>query len=139
MGLPDACLASDFDTELGVAAEPDAVPQWRPDQHSCMATAAGRGRDPEHVRVQMFATHAGFVVLRLRSYPAWRITLNGQRVADLQPRIDGLISVPVAQGPVDLAVDWSTTPDVLAGRGLSALGFMGLIGLGAIERRYRRG
>jgi hypothetical protein len=139
MGLPDACLASDFDTELGVAAEPDAVPQWRPNQHSCMATAAGRGRDPEHVRVQMFAAHAGFVILRLRSYPAWRITLNGQRMADLQPRIDGLISVPVAQGPVDLAVDWSTTPDVLAGRGLSALGFMGLIGLGAVERRYRRG
>jgi hypothetical protein len=139
MGLPDACLASDFDTELGVAAEPDAVPQWRPDQHSCMATAAGRGRDPEHVRVQMFAAHAGFVILRLRSYPAWRISLNGQRMADLQPRIDGLISVPVAQGPVDLAVDWSSTPDVLAGRGLSALGFLGLIGLRAIERRDRRG
>jgi hypothetical protein len=139
MGLPDACLASDFDTELGVAVQPDAVPQWRPDQHSCMATAAGRGRDPEHVRVQMFAAHAGFVILRLRSYPAWRITLNGQRVGDFEPRMDGLISVPVAQGPVDLAVDWRSTPDVLAGRGLSALGFMGLLGLGAMERRYRRG
>jgi hypothetical protein len=139
MGLPDACLASDFDTELGVAVEPGANPQWRPDQHSCMATAPGRGRDPEHVRVQMFAAHPGFVILRLRSYPAWRITLNGQRVADLQPRVDGLISVPVAQGLVDLAVDWRSTPDVLAGHGVSALGLMGLIGLGAMERRHRRG
>jgi hypothetical protein len=139
MGLPDACLASDFDTELGVAVEPEDVPQWRTDQHSCMATAVGRGRDPEHVGVQMFAAHAGFVILRLRSYPAWRISLNGQRVADLQPRTDGLISVPVAQGPVDLAVDWRSTPDVVAGRGLSALGLMGLIGLRAMERKYRRG
>jgi hypothetical protein len=138
MGLPDACLASDFDTELGIAAEPRAIPQWRSDQHSCMATAAGQGRDPEHWRVRMSAAHAGFVILRLRSYPAWRITLNGEHVADLPARLDGLISVPVAQGPVDLAVDWRSTPDVFAGRGLSALGLMGLIWLGAMERRYRR-
>ena len=139
MGLPDACLASDFDTELGVAAEPRATPQWRPDQHSCMATAAGQGRDPEHWRIQMSAAQAGFVILRLRSYPAWRVTLNGHDVADLQARVDGLISVPVAPGQVDLAVDWRSTPDVLAGRGLSALGLIGLIWLGVMERRYRRG
>jgi hypothetical protein len=139
MGLPDACLASDFDTELGVAAEPRAIPQWRPDQHSCLATAAGQGRDPEHWRIQMSAAQAGFVILRLRSYPAWRITLNGHDVADLQARVDGLISVPVAPGPVDLAVDWRSTPDVLAGRGVSALGLMGLIWLGVMERGYRRG
>ena len=139
MGLPDACLASDFDTELGVAPEPGATPQWQPDQHSCMATAAGQGRDPEHWRIQMSAAHAGFVILRLRSYPAWRITLNGHEVADSEARADGLISVPVARGPVDLAVDWRSTPDVLAGRGVSALGLMGLICLGVMEHRYRRG
>jgi hypothetical protein len=139
MGLPDACLASDFDTELGVTPEPGATPQWQPDQHSCMATAAGQGGDPEHWRVQMSAAHAGFVILRLRSYPAWRITLNGHQVADLPARVDGLISVPVAQGPVALAVDWRSTPDVLAGREVSALGLMGLIWLGVMERRYRRG
>jgi hypothetical protein len=139
MGLPDACLASDFDTELGVAPEPRAIPQWRADQHSCMATAAGQGRDPEHWRVRMSAARAGFLILRLRSYPAWRITLNGHDVTDLQARVDGLISVPVARGPVDLAVDWRSTPDVLAGRGVSALGLMGLIWLGVMECRYRRG
>jgi hypothetical protein len=139
MGLPDACLARDFDTELGVAPEPGATPRWQPDQHSCMATAAGQGRDPEHWRVQMSAAHAGFVILRLRSYPAWRISLNGHEVADSEARVDGLISVPVARGPVDLAVDWRSTPDVLAGRGVSALGLMGLICLGVMEHRYRRG
>ena len=139
MGLPDACLASDFDTELGVAPEPGAIPQWQPDQHSCMATAASQGRDPEHWRVQMSAAQAGFVILRLRSYPAWRVTLNGHDVADLQARVDGLISVPVAPGQVDLAVDWRSTPDVLAGRGVSALGLIGLIWLGVMECRYRRG
>jgi hypothetical protein len=87
----------------------------------------------------MSAAQAGFVILRLRSYPAWRVTLNGHDVADLQARVDGLISVPVAPGQVDLAVDWRSTPDVLAGRGLSALGLIGLIWLGVMERRYRRG
>ena len=137
-GLPGACLASDFDTELGVAADANSVPQWSADQHSCMATAAVAWRDPEHMRVEMTAAHAGFVLLKLRSYPAWRVTLNGRRVTDLQARMDGLISVPVAQGAVDLAVDWTTTPDVLVGRWVSGLGLLGLIGLVVVERRHRR-
>ena len=90
------------------------------------------------MRGEMTAAHTGFVIMRLRSYPAWRITLNGHPVTDLQARVDGLISVPVAQGPVDLAVDWTTTPDVLVGRWVSGLGLLGLIGLAVVERRSRR-
>ena len=138
MGLPDACLASDFDTELGVAADANSAPQWSADQHSCMATAAFAWRDPEHMRVTTTAANAGFVILRLRSYPAWQITLNGQRVTDLPARVDGLISIPVTQGPVDLAVDWKATPDVHVGRWVSALGLLGLIGLAVVEHRHRR-
>jgi hypothetical protein len=43
--------------------------------------------------------------------------------------------VPVPQGPVDLTVDWTTTPDVLAGRWLSALAVLLLISLCLLERR----
>ena len=139
MGLPDACLSSDFDTELGVAEDANSAPQWNADQHSCIITSAAASHDPEHLRVTMTAGNAGFVILRLRSYPAWRILLNGQSVTNLQPRADGLISIPVAPGPVDLAVDWMTTPDVVVGRWISVLGLLGLIGLAIVERRYRRG
>ena len=49
------------------------------------------------------------------------IRVNGQLDhRSLPKRDDGLIAVPVPQGPVDLTVDWTITPDVVAGRWLSA-------------------
>jgi hypothetical protein len=138
-GLPDACLTSDFDTELGVASTPKVNPAWRADQDSCIATATAIERRPEHMRITTVTAQAGFLILRLRSYPAWRVTVNGQRAASLPPRVDGLIAVPVARGPVNLTVDWTTTPDVIAGRWVSALALAALIALGLLERRpYRR-
>ena len=38
----------------------------------------------------------------------------GKLVASFPQRDDGLMAVPVPQGPVDLTVDWTTTPDVIA-------------------------
>jgi hypothetical protein len=132
-GLPDACVTSDFDTELGVAATAKANPVWQADQDSCIATATAAARWPEHMHITTVAAQAGFLILRLRSYPAWRVTVNGQRAASLPPRVDGLIAVPVAKGPVDLTVDWTTTPDVIAGRWVSAMALMVLIALGLME------
>jgi len=74
------------------------------------------------------------MVLRLRSYPAWRITLNGLLVSGLQARDDGLIAVPVRQGPVRIDVDWTATADVIAGRWVSALALAALVCLAAFER-----
>jgi hypothetical protein len=78
------------------------------------------------------------MVLRLRSYPAWRITVNGLMVGGLQARDDGLIAVPVQQGPVRIDVDWTATPDVIAGRWVSAMALLGLVALGLVERRLSR-
>jgi hypothetical protein len=82
------------------------------------------------------------MILRLLRYPAWRITVNGQHVEpgdpDTDPRDDGLIAVPVPQGPVQLAVDWISTPDVIAGRCLSGLALLLLIAIGLVERRLGR-
>jgi hypothetical protein len=129
MGLPDACLTDNFDDEQGVAPTPQDNPVWLPEQHSCISTATSTQRGPEHLRVDTVAVRAGFMVLRLRSYPAWRITVNGLVVSGLQARDDGLIAVPVQQGPVRIDVDWTATPDVIAGRCLSALAVLGLLGL----------
>jgi len=139
-GLPDACLVSDPAVVFGKPDpdDPDANPVWSPDQDSCQATFAtlhGNQTNPEHREIRATTAHAGYLVLRLVSYPAWRIRLNGQSLAALPRRNDGLIVVPVPQGPVDLSIDWTRSPDVLAGRWVSAFSLLLLAALWWVERR----
>ncbi len=61
--------------------------------------------------------HPGYLILRLRSYPAWKVGVNGRPVVGMPQREDGLIAVPVQQGPVEVAIDWIATPDVLLAAG----------------------
>ena len=135
VGLPAACLVDAPTTELGQGAQEDVNPVWSPGQHSCEATFAAATNLPQHLRISAVAPHAGYLILRLRNYPAWQVKVNGQPVSDLPRRNDGLMAVPVPQGPVDLTVDWTTTPDVLAGRRLSALAVLLLTGLWFMERK----
>jgi hypothetical protein len=137
-GLPEACLSGSFDTELGIASTPEANSAWRPEQGTCIATATAQSRQAEHMRIATVAAQAGFLILRLRTYPAWRVTVNGKLATNLPARPDGLMAVPVAQGPIDLTVDWTTTPDVIAGRCVSVVALLALIGLGLLESMNRR-
>lgn len=139
-GLPDACLVNDPSVVLGKPDpdDPDANPVWSPDQGSCQATFAtvhGLQTDPEHRKMRATTADAGYLILRLVSYPAWRIRVNGQIQTALPKRDDGLIVVPVPQGPVDLTVDWTTSPDVVAGRWVSALSGLLLMVIWWLERR----
>ena len=138
-GLPDGCLTDDFDDEQGVQPKPDDNPVWRPEQQSCFSTAAASLKQPEHWRIGGFARRAGFIVLRLRSYPAWRVTVNGHLVGKLQHRDDGLIAISISQGAFEVTVDWTATPDVLAGRWLSAAALLALLTLALIERPKANG
>jgi hypothetical protein len=139
-GLPDACLVSDPSAGLGNPDpdDPDANPTWSPDQGSCQATfmaAGGSQSNPEHRRIEATIPHDGYLVLRLLSYPAWRVRVNGRSPAALPPRVDGLLAVPVPQGPVDLTVDWTTTPDTPLGRWLSGISVLLLFALCLLERK----
>jgi hypothetical protein len=136
-GLPQACLVSDPATPLGKGSDdPDAPPDWDAAQGSCEATfPAAQDSQPEHLRLAATVAHSGYLVLRLRSYPAWRVRVNGQAVASLPPREDGLLAVPAPLGAVNINVDWTTTPDVLLARWLSALSVLALTGLCLMERR----
>jgi hypothetical protein len=139
-GLPDACLVSDPSVVLGKPDpdDPDANPVWSPDQGSCQAIfhlLGGNQTNPEHREIRATTAHAGYLVLRLVSYPAWRIRVDGQLLTALPKRADGLIAVPVPQGPVDVTVDWATSPDVLVGRWLSALCVLLITLLWWVERR----
>jgi len=138
-GLPDACLVSNPLIPLGIVSEAGANPDWWVEQKSCdavySATPPAAQGNPEHFHLSAVLPHAGFVILRLRTYPAWRITLNGQPASQAAAREDGLTAVAVPQGPIHLAADWTTTPDVRAGRWLTALALLLLTALWLQERR----
>jgi len=138
VGLPDACLATNPNVVLGRDGSADINPVWLPGQGACIATAVASLREPEHQRIAMNDPRAGWLILRLRSYPAWRITVNGITASPIPRDKDGLVAVPVPAGPIAVAVDWTTTPDVLVGRGISVLSFAALAALYFAERRLAR-
>ena len=138
MDLPDSCFSSSPSTALGEG--PDGADlDWSPDQKSCEATfsaATTPGKSTEHLRINAVTSHSGYLILRLRSYPAWEVRLNGNVVHALPERTDGLIAVPVPKGPVELTVDWTTTPDIIVGRWLSVLVLVLLTSLCLLERKF---
>lgn len=140
MGLPDACLVSDPRTALGRVDSDTGNLTWTASQGSCLRTfaiAGGRG-NPEHLSLRADVPQAGFLVLRLLTYPAWTATVNGEPAAPLPRRDDGLLALPVPRGAVDLQIDWTTTPDVRLSRWVSLLGVLALTGVGLLERKMRR-
>ena len=134
--LPQACFVADPEVVLGQAAKtPETPPGWNAGQGSCEATyEAAQDSAPEHVKMAGTMEHAGYLVLRLRSYPAWDVRVNGHAVSTLPPREDGLMVVPVPEGEVNLTVDWKTTTDVLVSQWLSGLSVLVLAGLCLLER-----
>jgi hypothetical protein len=137
--LPAACLVSDPATDLGVATSvPDDPPKWDADQHSCEATYTVARDQGEHLRIAANIPHPGYLILRLRAYPAWRVMLNGQPVAFMPQRDDGLMAVQVPQGNVELTAEWTTTADMQVGRWLTGLSLLFLAGLKWLERKQRR-
>jgi len=59
------------------------------------------------------------LILNLRNYPAWRITLNHEQVAERLPRTDGLIAIPIPAGTSHLEVSYIRAPDETIGWGIS--------------------
>ncbi|HUX45665.1 MAG TPA: hypothetical protein VMV57_13015 [Terracidiphilus sp.] len=136
--LPDACFNTDPYIVLGKYSPSDGMPEWDASQGSCQATFSGTrpkgGPSPEHLRIVASIPRSGFLILGLRRFPAWRIRVNGRLPAQLPQRKDGLIAVPVPAGRVELTADWSTTPDALLGRWLTALSLLLLTALGLWEQ-----
>ncbi len=137
LDLPMACLSPSPSTVLGVGSG-GVPPAWAPDQHSCLATydADQPARlASQHIRIHANPPIAGYLILRLRRYPAWQVRVRGVLQHHLPQREDGLYAVPVPAGPVTIALDWINTPDILIGRTLSAVSLLLFAGLWFIERR----
>jgi hypothetical protein len=60
------------------------------------------------------------IILNLRDYPAWRITLNGEPVTTRTHRNDGLIAFPVPTGPSTIDITYAKTPDQTLGTTISS-------------------
>ena len=131
--LPVACLVSDPSTVLGEANADDPQPVWHLDQGSCDPFPAIASDGEEHRRVRGMASHAGYLILRLRRYPAWSIHVNGEPAMNQGNREDGLMAVPVQAGFVDVTMDWTTTPDVKLGRWISLAALLAAIGVMFVE------
>ncbi len=93
---------------------------------------------PEHKVFMGTADRAGYLILHLRSFPAWRITVNGQPVGAAREEDYGLTAVQIPPGTVMVIADWTTTPDVWLGRAVSLLALFLLLGLHSLQRRWAR-
>ncbi|MGC2637885.1 MAG: hypothetical protein WA294_11955 [Acidobacteriaceae bacterium] len=93
----------------------------------------------EHMTAMVTSPQAGFAVLRLMDYPAWRVTRNGEEVRGVVRRSDGTMAIPVAAGVSRIDVRWHTTPDQWAGYALSLAALAIMLACVFAERRRNSG
>jgi hypothetical protein len=145
-GLPQGCLVSDPTQPLAESTQSTEdsgdPPAWSPKQGSCNDVYTALVWKDEYKLLKIDSRHDGFVILRLRRYPAWAVTVNGKLFnppdpARIPPREDGLIVVPVPAGPSAIEVHWTTTLDTLWGRRISLVSLVLLAALWIAERKAR--
>lgn len=91
------------------------------------------GQAPLHL--QLHLQQPEDLILNLRDYPAWAVTVNGNPHPERLGRDDGLLAVALPPGASTVDVHWKTLPDVWAGDALS------LAALGVaifLQRRSRK-
>jgi len=69
------------------------------------------------------------LVLNLRNYPAWRVTVNRSLVTTRLRRQDGLTAIPLPAGAAHIAIAYVTLPDQKLGYLLTALSILALAAL----------
>jgi hypothetical protein len=90
---------------------------------------------PAHMTATISSRQAGYAVLRLMDYPAWRVWANNLPVKSRVQRDDGLLVLPITPGTTTIDVKYTTTPDVWAGRLVSLLSLLLWLWLAAKTRR----
>ena len=87
------------------------------------------GRAPMHLLLHLARPED--LILNLRDYPTWRVTLNGRPDPAHLQRDDGLLALSLPAGDDRVDIRWRTLPEMWAGDALSllALGMSGLLAL----------
>jgi len=84
-----------------------------PDPNAKAPASTSPGPAPTHLTVNAPAPED--IILNLRDYPAWRITLNGTPITDHVQRDDGLIALPIPAGPSTIDIHYAQTLDQTLG------------------------
>ena len=88
-----------------------------PDPDAKALAHAVPGPAPAHLTINSPTPET--LILNLRDYPSWRVTLNGTPVPSLGQRDDGLIAIPIPAGPSTVAIAYTQTLDRTLGDALT--------------------
>ena len=101
-------------------------PYWVADSAEAAPPATAQaGLAPMHFSVA--ASHAEDLILNLRDYPAWRISLNGVVDRAREPRKDGLIAIPIPAGASTIDIRYAHTRDETIGDAITLAALTTLI------------
>lgn len=145
--LPTACLLNNL-PDASVQPESGSAVAWDGRPAGCDSSSwhelvlisdpsrpeAARAL-PEQKQIAGVAEHAGYLILRLRCYPAWSVKVNGIPITVTAEADRGLMAVPVPKGSVLVSVVWKTTGDVVVGRWTSGIALLLVAGLFLFERK----
>ena len=119
---------------------PGDPPYWlAPNPESPPPSGVASGPAPMHLAVT--SPRAQEIILNLRDYPEWRVTLDGALDPAREPRPDGLIAFPIPAGVSRIDIKYAHTLDETIGDGISLLSLAVMIplflkaGAGNAERR----
>ncbi|MGF7180668.1 6-pyruvoyl-tetrahydropterin synthase-related protein [Tunturiibacter psychrotolerans] len=90
-----------------------------PDPNAKAPTNTQPGPTPPHITIN--APTAEDLILNLRDYPSWHITLNGSPDSTRDQRDDGLIALPIPVGPSTIEITYTHTLDQTIGDTISLL------------------
>ena len=110
-------------------------PYWlSPNPNSPAPTNAQPG--PAPTRLHLNSPIAQTLILNLRNYPNWRITLNRTPITAPPQRNDGLITLPLPAGPSTIDITYNQTHDQTLGDAISAIALI-ILALILIRRKGR--
>jgi len=93
---------------------------------------------PEEKHFTVQAAAAENLTVRLFSYPAWQVVLNGQPVATLNTDVTGLIVIPVAAGNNDVQIYFRRTIDRVVGDIVSLVSLLVFVIAWILTRRRKQ-
>jgi hypothetical protein len=109
-------------------------PYWlSPDPNAKPTANAAPGPAPTHLTLNSPVPED--IILNLRNYPAWHITLNGTPITPRIQRDDGLIALPISAGPSTIDINYARMPDQTVGDLITAIALITLAVLLASRKK----
>jgi hypothetical protein len=96
-----------------------------PNPNAKAPNAAAPGPAPTHLNLDSPTPQT--LILNLRDYPAWHVTLNQTLITARESRDDGLIAIPVPAGSSTLTITYARLPDQTLGNLISAISIVLLL------------